>query len=200
MKAVLGVIAVIGLVVVGALLFAFSKRNSIIDLNQKAEVASGNLESAYQRRLDLVPNLVATVEGATKYEAATLEKIVASRNTMLGVVKEIRQAKLDSNDPAQLERYDKLNSELFASLRAFTGVATEAYPNLKATESFRDLMSQIEGTENRINTARRDFNTAAGDYNSTVQKWGFLPFCGGWKERGMFKSDTGAKDAPKVKF
>ncbi len=179
---------------------AFSTRNRIIEQNQAAEVSWSNVESAYQTRLDKIPNLVATVEGATKYEGPTLEKIVEKRNVLQGVMKEMKEARIDAKNPSDLERLDRMNSELLAGLRAFTGVAQEAYPQLKATESFNRLMDEISGMENRINVARRDYNQAVGTDNATIQKWGFLPFCGGWKERAVFKASEGAKEVPKVKF
>lgn len=200
MKAVLAIVLIVVLVPVAFFGCAFLKRNEIIELNQKAHVAAGNVESNYQRRLDLIPNLVSTVEGATKYEAATLKSVVESRNILLGVAKELKEAKYDPADPGSLERKDRLAADLLVSVRAYAGVASEAYPNLKASDTFRDLMSQIEGTENRINVARKDFNEAVGAYNAMILKWGFLPFCRGYKEREMFKSAPNAKEAPKVGF
>lgn len=194
------VAAVLGVVILGAVAFggcAFSTRNRIIALDEAANKEWSNVEGTYQRRLDLIPNLVSTVEGATKYEGATLERITEKRNQLVGLAQEMKKT---IADPKQAERADQLGIELVGAIRAFTGVASEAYPNLKATEAFRDLMSQIEGTENRISVARRDYNEQVAAYNTLIRQWGWLPLCGGHKPRYTFKAAPEAAEAPKVNF
>jgi len=197
MKAVAIVFGGFALILAVSLGFAYTKRNQIIDRDEQAKARWGDIQAMSQRRLDLIPNLVSTVEGAGKYEAATLEKIVEKRNQMLAIAQELRKSPTDLE---HAERRDKLNTELFGAIRAFTGVATEAYPDLKAADAYRDLMSQLEGTENRIAVARRDFNAAAAEYNALVRKWGWMPFCSGNLPKPVFDASPEAKEAPKVKF
>jgi LemA protein len=176
--------------------FAFSKRNAIIGLDEAANRAWANVESAYQRRLDLIPNLVETAKGATRYEGPALQKITEARNQLLGLAREARGA-LAERDP---ERVDALDASLMASVRAFTGLATEAYPQLKATDQFTALQAELAGTENRINVARRDYNEAVAALNTAIRQWSFLPLFPGVKTREPFKAQPGAAEAPKVKF
>ncbi|HEU4338710.1 MAG TPA: LemA family protein [Planctomycetota bacterium] len=189
-----------GLVLAGLGFFgcAYSYRNQMIDLDEQAKAKWADIETNLQRRLDLVPNLVNTVEGAGKYEGETLIKVTEKRNHLLAVAKELKET---PRDPSQAEKLDRLNSELFATMRAFTGIATEAYPQLRATEAYRDLMAQLEGTENRIAITRKDYNASAAAYNAKVRKWGWLPFCGGFKaDKAVFQAAPEAQKAPEVKF
>lgn len=197
MKAVL--VVVVGFVFAGvaALGCSFMTRNRIIEQDEQAKAKWANIETTLQRRLDLIPNLVHTVEGAGKYEGETLVKITEKRNQLLAVAKELKDS---SKDPSNADKVDRLNADLLATMRAFTGIATEAYPQLKATEAYRDLMSQLEGTENRIAVARRDYNETAAAYNATVRKWGWLPFCGGFQARPLFQASPESQKAPEVKF
>ena len=197
MKAFLAVGAGLLIAVVGFFGCAFSTRNRIIELDEQAKAKWADIDATLQRRLDLVPNLVNTVQGAGKYEGETLQKITESRNQMERIVKDLKDT---PREPQQAERLDRLNSELLGTMRAFTGIAAEAYPQLKATEAYRDLMAQLEGTENRIAVARRDYNGSAAAYNAMVRKWNWLPFCGGFKERTEFKASPEAQKAPEVKF
>ncbi|HEY3227279.1 MAG TPA: LemA family protein [Planctomycetota bacterium] len=200
MKAFIAIIGILGALLLGAVLFfgcSFSMRNRIIELDEQAKAKWANIETNLQRRLELIPNLVNTVQGAGKYEGETLVKITEKRNQLLGLVD---QLKASSKDPANAEKIDRLNSELLAGVRAFTGIAAEAYPQLKATEAYRDLMAQLEGTENRIAVARRDYNESAAQYNATVRKWGWLPFCRGYQPRATFQAPPEAQKAPEVKF
>jgi LemA protein len=174
----------------------FVMRNGIIASDETAKQAWGNVESAYQRRLDLIPNLVSTVEGATKYEGETLVKITEARNTLLGLAREQKSA-LAERDTGKV---DATEGALLPAVRAFTGLATEAYPQLKATDQFTSLQAELAGTENRINVARRDYNEAVAALNTRVRQWGFLPFCGGVAVRRPFEAQAAAAEAPKVKF
>jgi LemA protein len=182
--------------VVGFFGCAFSIRNDLIAKDEGANQAWANVETAYQRRLDLIPNLVETVKGATKYEGDTLAKITESRNQILGLAKEFGQA-LRTRDTGKM---DGLESALMSSVRAYTGLAAEAYPALRAMDQFTTLMHELEGTENRVSVARRDFNASVAVLNTSVRQWGWMPFSGGVKSRDPFKADPGAKEAPKVDF
>jgi|SRR5688572_3317498 LemA protein len=197
MKAIL---AVVGAVLLGGLLFfgcAFTTRNKIIGLEEQSKAKFSNIETTLQRRLDLVPNLVRTVEGAGKYEGETLVKITEKRNQILALAKELQGT---PKDPSNAPRVDQLNVDLLATMRAYTGIATEAYPQLKATEAYRDLMAQLEGTENRIAVARRDFNEVTAQYNTVVGQWGWLPFCGKFEKKALYQASSEAQKAPEVKF
>ena len=131
MRAFLAVGAGLLLALLGFFGCAYSKRNQIISLDEQAKAKWSHIDANLQRRLDLVPNLVKTVEGAGKYEGETMTKIVDKRNQLLAVAKELKET---PRDPSQADRLDRLNSDLFATMRAFTGIASEAYPQLKATD------------------------------------------------------------------
>lgn len=191
----IGILALI-VIVVGFFGCSFSTRNSLIAEDEAATKAWANVETAYQRRLDLIPNLVESVKGATKYEGDTLVKITEGRNQILGLAKEMGQA-LKNRDTGKM---DTLEATLMSSMRAYTGLAAEAYPNLKATDQFTTLQHELEGTENRVAVARRDYNDAVATLNTTVRQWGWMPFCGGVKTRDPFKAAVGASEAPKVNF
>lgn len=188
-----------GLILAGLGFFgcAYSTRNKIIELDEQAKAKWAHIDTNLQRRLDLVPNLVNTVQGAGKYEGETLVKITEKRNQLLAVAKELKETPRDSS---QAEKLDRLNSDLFATVRAYTGIATEAYPALKATDSYLQLMAQLEGTENRIAVARKDYNDSAASYNAMIRKWGWMPFCSGNQPRQVFQAAPEAQKAPEVKF
>jgi LemA protein len=175
---------------------AFSKRNSMIAQDERVTMAQANIDSNLQRRLELIPNLVETVKGATKYEGETLVKITEGRNQILGLAKEFGEA-MKKGDRSKMET---LETALMSSVRAFTGLAAEAYPNLKATEAFKDLMTQLEGTENRINASRMDYNAAVAALNTNIRTWGWMPLCGGFETREPFKASAEAGKAPAVNF
>jgi LemA protein len=194
MKAIVAVGAGLLLAVFGC---AYSTRNQIIELDEQAKAKWSNIEANLQRRLDLVPNLVNTVKGAGNYEGETLVKITEKRNQLLAVAKDLKET---SKDPMNADKVDRLNADLLATMRAFTGIATEAYPQLRATDAYRELMSQLEGTENRIAVSRKDYNEATARYNAMSRKWSWMPFCGGFKERPVFQASPESQKAPEVKF
>ena len=188
---------VLGIVVVGVLGFAFTQRNGIIASDEAARAAWGNVESAYQRRLDLIPNLVSTVEGATKYEGTTLVKITEARNTLLALADRQKSA-LAEKDTSKM---DSVEGAILPAVRAYTGLAAEAYPKLSATDQFTTLQAELAGTENRINIARRDYNESVAALNTRIRTWGWLPFASAAaQERKPFEAQPGASEAPKVKF
>ena len=197
MKAIVAVFA--GLLIAGLGFFgcAYGKRNQIIDLDEAAKAKWGDIDANLQRRLDLVPNLVSTVQGVAKFEGETLIKITEKRNQLLAVADALKQT---PREPGQAEKLDRLNSDLFGAMRAFTGLAAEAYPQLRGTDSFLSLMAQLEGTENRIAVARKDYNGAVASYNAMIAKWGWMPFCGGHQAKPVFQAAPEAMKAPEVKF
>jgi len=171
----------------------FSSYNSIISKDEQARQAWGDLESTLQRRLDLIPNLVQSVKGYSFHESDTLQKVVEARAKATSI-------KIDS--PETLQQFQQANNQLSNNLSRLLAVA-ENYPDLKASESFRDLMTQLEGTENRINVARQNYNNAIADYNFTLRRFpNFLinSYFLNLQAKTTFVADEGAKSAPKVDF
>ena len=170
--------------------------NSMVEKREAVGSAWGNVESAYQRRLDLIDNLVKTVKGAADFEKTTLTQVVEARAKATSV-------QIDANNLTEenLEKFSAAQDELKGSLSRLL-VSVEAYPNLKATDAFRDLQAQLEGTENRINTARNSYNEAVKDYNSYIAKIPQNIYSGwfGFAPKAYFKAATGAEKAPEVKF
>ena len=186
--------AVIGGVVLLLIMIVAGSYNSMVASRESVNTAWSKVESQYQRRSDLIPNLVNTVKGAANFEQETLTKVVEARA-------KATQIKVDANNPDDIAKFQQAQSEVSSSLSRLLAVA-ENYPQLKATENFRDLQSQLEGTENRITVARNDFNDAAKSYNTKVKSFPTNLLAGmfGFKERPYFESDTGANKAPSVDF
>ena len=184
----------IGLVVISSL--SSCGYNSMVEKREAVNQAWGGVESSYQRRADLIPNLVSTVKGAANFEQTTLEKVVEARASAT-------QIKLDPNDLTEenLAKFQQAQNTLSQSLGRLLAVS-ENYPELKATQNFQDLQAQLEGTENRINKSRNDFNTAVQDYNAYIAKFPQVMVAKmfGFTPRAYFKSDPGSEKAPEVKF
>lgn len=186
--------AVIGGVVLLLIMIVAGSYNSMVASRESVNTAWSKVESQYQRRSDLIPNLVNTVKGAANFEQETLTKVVEARA-------KATQIKVDANNPDDIAKFQQAQSEVSSSLSRLLAVA-ENYPQLKATENFRDLQSQLEGTENRITVARNDFNDAAKSYNTKVKSFPTNLLAGmfGFKERPYFEPDAGANKAPSVDF
>lgn len=186
--------AVIGGVVLLLIMIVAGSYNSMVASRESVNTVWSKVESQYQRRSDLIPNLVNTVKGAANFEQETLTKVVEARA-------KATQIKVDANNPDDIAKFQQAQSEVSSSLSRLLAVA-ENYPQLKATENFRDLQSQLEGTENRITVARNDFNDAAKSYNTKVKSFPTNLLAGmfGFKERPYFESDAGANKAPSVDF
>jgi LemA protein len=192
----------IGLLVV-LLLVAFagcagcSTYNSLVAEEENVNEAWGNVETTYQRRADLIPNLVNTVKGAANFEQETLTEVTNARARATS----INLSTDDLSDPAKLQQFQEAQTELGRSLGRLLAVS-ENYPQLQATESFRDLQAQLEGTENRINVARTRYNEAVRVYNTKVRSFPAALFAGifGHRSRPSFEADPGAEEAPTVDF
>jgi len=199
----------IALGVVGALLLLLlivgswvaGSYNTLVRLDQATQAQWGQVENTYQRRADLVPNLVATVKGAAKFEQDTLTAVTEAR----AKVGQVSGAALGNiaNDPAAFARFQQAQDGLSSALSRLM-VVVEKYPELKATEGFRDLQAQLEGTENRISQERMRFNIAAQDFNATR---GSFPtviianmFGSKFQEKAFFKASAGSEKPPEVKF
>lgn len=170
--------------------------NGMVKLDENTKGKWGNVQSEYQRRSDLIPNLVNTVKGAANFEQTTLTNVIEARA-------KATQVKIDASDlsPEKIAQFQAAQSPVTGALGRLLAVA-ENYPDLKATQNFRDLQAQLEGTENRIKVARNDFNGAVQDYNSTARRFPNSIFAGlfGFHAKGYFQSEPGSDKAPDVKF
>lgn len=190
------VILVIVVVIVG-ISFA-GTYNKLVTLGQEVDKQWAQVENQYQRRYDLVPNLVATVQGAAQFEKSTLEAVTQARAS-------VGRAQITPGtaptDPAQLAQYEQAQAALGGALQRLL-LVVEKYPELKANANFRDLQAQLEGTENRIAVARMDYNKAAQDYNTARLRFPTNLIAGmlGFKEKAYFKATSGAERAPAVQF
>lgn len=193
--AVLGVLAFFVLVLV---LFARGSYNNFVRLNQGVDAQWAQVQNVYQRRADLIPNLVSTVAGAANFEKSTLTEITAARAS-------VGQVKVNPNaaptDPAQLAEFEKAQNQLSSALSRLL-VVVERYPDLKATGNFQTLQAQLEGTENRISVERGRFNEAVRAYDTAVKSFPAVLYAGllGFHEKPYFTATAGAETPPKVQF
>lgn len=171
--------------------------NGLVSQEEGVEQAWGNVETTYQRRADLIPNLVRTVQGAADFERETLESVTNARARATSINLSVD----DLSDPAAMQEYMAAHSALGGALGRLIAVA-ENYPQLQATAGFRDLQAQLEGTENRINVARRDYNEAVRGYNTKVRQFpgSIVASVMGFERRTPFEADAGAETAPTVDF
>lgn len=190
---VFGVIA--GLVLLFAMLLAGSY-NGLVQSRETVRGSINNLQSQYQRRADLVPNLVETVKGAANFEQTTLTEVVEARSKATQITIDPSKA-----TPEQLQQYQAAQGELSQALGRLLAL-TENYPELKATEAFRDLSTQLEGTENRIQVARADYGKAVQVYNAKIQRFPTNLSAGlfGFETFPYFNADQGAETVPTVDF
>ena len=195
MKLTKGTIGIIAAVVVIAM-WAASAYNSMVSEQENATTALANVQSAYQRRADLIPNLVEVVKGYAEHEKGTFEAVVNARA-------KATQITLDPTNltPEKLQEYQKAQGELGAALGRLIAVQ-ENYPDLKANENFKDLQAQLEGTENRINEARNKFNAVVQQYNVVIRSFpkNILAGIFGFDKMSKFEAEAGAESAPNVKF
>lgn len=191
---VLVVILIIALAAAGWLA---SQYNGFVAAEEQIEARWSDVETNYQRRLDLIPNLVETVKGAASFEQETFTAVAEARAR----AGQITLSPEMLRDPQALARFQEAQSEVGSALSRLL-VAVERYPELKATESFRDLQVQLEGTENRIAVARQRFNEAVRQYNLSVRSFPGRLVAGlfGFSPRPYFESEEGADQAPEVKF
>ena len=188
----------IGIAVVVLIIFSWVKGtyNGMVNEQEKATTALANVQSTYQRRADLIPNLVEVVKGYASHEKETLEGVVAARS-------KATQVTLDPTNmtPEKMKEFQQAQGELGAALGRLSAIQ-ENYPDLKANENFRDLQVQLEGTENRINEARNSYNGAVQKYNVTVRSFPANIFAGmfGFEKMDKFEAEAGAEKAPQVKF
>lgn len=177
------------------LLLAVGSYNGLVQSDETVNKAWADVESSYQRRMDLIPNLVSTVQGAADFEKSTLEAVTSARAS----VGKIQLSAAPTEE--ELARFQAAQAQLGGALSRLL-VTAEAYPQLMATQAFRDLQGQLEGTENRINVARQDFNQAVRDYNTRRRSFPTVLMAGvlGFDGRAGFQASEGADAAPKVDF
>lgn len=191
---VVGVLVVVGLA-------AASTYNRLVNLEQAVEAQWGQVENVYQRRADLVPNLVETVKGAANFEKETFAAVAQAR-AQVGQVSAQGLERI-ARDPEAFQRFQQAQDSLSSALTRLMAVS-ERYPDLKATAAFRDLQAQLEGTENRIAVERMRYNEVARDFNARRQRFPTVLIAGlfgeRFKEKPYFRAQAGAETAPRVKF
>jgi len=170
--------------------------NGLVQQDETVKKAWNNVQSDYQRRADLIPNLVSTVKGEANFEQTTLTNVIQARASAT-------QIKLDAKDlsPEKIKEFQAAQGQLSQALGKLM-VLTENYPTLRANEAFRGLQAQLEGTENRIKVARNDFNAAVADYNIKARSFPMNILAGltGFKPKEGFQAEAGSEKAPEVKF
>ncbi|PEN10946.1 LemA family protein [Longibacter salinarum] len=191
------VLAILGLLLLVGGCGGVSSYNSMVQQQESVRQAWANVESNYQRRADLIPNLVNTVQGAADFEQETLTQVTEARARATSI-------QIDADDldnPEKIQQYQQAQGELGKALGRLLMVS-ENYPTLRATEQFQTLQAQLEGTENRINVARRDYNESVAQYNTEIRSFPTNIIAGitGFQPRQPFEAEAGAEDAPTVSF
>ena len=191
-------IAVIILILIISIIAIIGKYNTLVKLDENVKEKWSQVENVYQRRYDLIPNLVATVKGYAKHENETLVQVTQARSKVGGMLKVSDKV---LSDPKMFSKFQQAQGELSSALQRLM-VVVEKYPDLKANENFLALQDQLEGTENRITVERRRFNEAAREYNTFRKRFPTVLIANmlGFTERPYFKSQQGAETAPKVNF
>ncbi len=186
----------IGIAVLVIFFMGFSGYNTLVNLDEAAATAWGNVQTQYQRRADLIPSLVNTVKGYAKHESATLEGVVAARAKATSL-----QVSADDLTPEKMKQIQQAQGELSQAIGRLLMI-TENYPDLKASENFSELQAQLEGTENRINESRQLYNKSVQEYNQTVRRFpsNIIATLCGFDKRTLFEADAAAQKAPTVEF
>ncbi len=173
--------------------------NSLVEKQQQVDQSWAQVENQYQRRADLIPNIVNTVKGYAEHESSTLEAVT---NARAGLTKAYDAAQSVENPQENIEQYQQAQSALKGALDIYVNAVREAYPDLKANTNFMALQTELEGTENRISTERKRYTEAVMEYNTSIKKFPTNIYAGwfGFKEKPQFKAEAGAQKAPEVKF
>lgn len=187
------IVFVLSLIIV----LGISTNNGLVEREENVESAWAQVENQYQRRADLIPNLVNTVRGAADFEQETLTAVINARSNATSV--NITAA--DLNDPSKIAQFQEAQQQLSGALSRLL-VSVERYPELKANSNFRDLQAQLEGTENRISTERMRFNKVAQSYNTSIRKFptSIIASISGFERKSYFEAENGAENAPTVDF
>ncbi len=189
------ILIVLGVVVIVAI-YCFSSYNKFVNQEEIVKSSWANVETQYQRRADLIPNLVNTVKGYAAHESKTLNDVVEARSKATSV-----NLSLDELTPEKMAEFQQAQARVGSALGRLIAIS-ENYPDLKAADNFRDLQVQLEGTENRIGKARKDFNEAAQGYNVAIRRFPANLIAGmfGFEQKPYFEADEESKAAPKVEF
>lgn len=195
MKRSMPLLIILGIIVV-LLFMGCGQYNSLVQQDENVKKVWNNVQSQYQRRADLIPNLVQTVKGEANFERGTLNDVINARARATSM-----QISPENLTPENIERFQQAQGQLSGALSRLL-VTVEQYPNLRANDAFRNLQTQLEGTENRIAVARNDFNAAVQTYNTQVRKFPTALFAGvmGFQPREGFTADPGSQNAPNVDF
>lgn len=190
------ILIVIAVVVLSIFLWFKSTYNGMVNMQESVSAQWSNVENQYQRRLDLIPNLVNTVKGYAAHEENTLTDVVNARAKATQM-----QLNIDQLDESTLKKLNSVQGELSSALSRLMAIS-ESYPDLKANQNFLDLQAQLEGTENRIAVERRKFNDTARSYNAYIRQFPKNMLAGmfGFTPKPYFEANTGAENAPKVEF
>ena len=198
MKGFLAILAILTILIVVVLIGGCGTYNRLVGLKQQVDRSWADVQNVYQRRADLIPNLVRTVEGAANFEKTTLTDVIQARQQVTNVQVDPNVA---PSDPQTLQRFQQTQDQLSNTLSRLL-VVVERYPELKANANFQELQAQLEGTENRIAVERRKFNETVQTYNTAVQTMPTALFAGllGFSPRPYFTAREGADVAPQVDF
>ena len=190
------VLIVVAAIVFIGIMWGVRTNNRMITAEEGVSAAWAQVENVYQRRMDLIPNLVSTVKGAADFEKGTLEAVIDARAKATSV-----QVDANTLSEANIAAFQKAQDGLSSALSRLM-VTVERYPELKATDNFRDLQAQLEGTENRITTERNKFNEVLKSYNTMIRKFpnSIIADMGGFEKKGYFTAKEGAENAPEVNF
>lgn len=198
---ILIIIAVIVVILCGT---GCSQYNGMVDADQAVQKQWGQVQNQYQRRADLIPNLVATVKGYSEHESSTLESVTRARAGLSEAYNAAQEANTEAQAgaPANLQQFQQAQEKLQSALGIYVNAVREAYPDLKANQNFLDLQAQLEGTENRVSTERQRYNEAVETYNKKVLRFPARLFAAmfGFDAKPMFQADANAQAASKVEF
>lgn len=193
----IGLIAVIAIVLI-ALMGGCSTYNGLVEKQENVNSKWAQVQNVYQRRADLIPNLVNTVKGAANFEKTTLESVIQAR---ANATRPEINLNSDQLTPENIQRFQQAQDALGSSLSRLL-LVSEQYPTLKANENFKELQAQLEGTDNRITVERQNFNNAVQDYNTSRRRFPNNIFAGlfGFGEKGYFQAQPGSEKVPTVQF
>lgn len=188
-----GLFVILGIVVI-LLFWGCGSYNNLVTADQEVQTKWSNVETNYQRRNDVYNSVIKTIEGSANFEKSTLREVIEARS-------KATQVTVKTDDPQSLEKFQQAQAGLQSAFGRLLAIA-EAYPDLKTTAAFRDFQAQIEGTENRINVARQDYNNSVRDYNLRVKRFPGNIFASmfGFHEKAFYKADPGSEKAPDINF
>lgn len=194
-KSLISILVVVGIIFI-LVMWGSSRYNKLVTMEESVSGAWSQVENVYQRRADLIPNLVNTVKGYAEFEKETLTQVIEARSKATGV-----NVNAEALDAESIQRFQQAQEGLTSALSRLM-VVVERYPELKANQNFLELQSQLEGTENRITVERRKFNETAQSYNAQIRVFPSNLFAGifGFEKKAYFQSQAGAEKAPEVQF